>query len=596
MDEKKEKNFLSIGDYSVRQSGELLHGAPMKNRETGEIIGVENTPIANHAPILQEQRTIDNGIEITEELVFNVRRAGRSWGNVPVTIKDILSNQPNMKFGGACRIYPGVRGGKAWYSDFMQIQCENAPARVVYTHTGYAEIDGERVFLNGGYSVTKEGLTDRYTVNMAGKLKGYSFTNERHPERYRTLLEDLPKVAPKPLIYAGLAYTFLSPLNEILRDNGIEPRFILYIIGRTNVGKTMLADVFISFFGTFPEGESAPISFKDTPNAAEMAMALLDSTLTLLDDRIPPTTKGVKDQMERMEQNVARAIGDRAGRARLNADSTLKSVYRPKCNLIITAEEAYSNVGESAIARSISCELKPGDMNWDALTKVQQNTIHLNECMSEYIQFVLANWDSLSEELKPLFIEWRKRAQTGEYGRLATNVAHLQIGMYVMCKWLVSVGAISKKQSEDLLAESWKIFLDLAAAQCRRIVEEKPTELFLNAVKELINREEIKLYATDKVHEDFNRVVGYKDKCFCYFSGSEIYERVRQFYLDQGENFPVSMNTLFRELAAEGFIDTQKDRSGKMKNTKNIRIGGEQKKMLCVRVNALKDKEGENSD
>lgn len=588
MDEKK--NFLSIGDYTVRQNGELLHGAPMKNKETGEIIGVEETPIANHAPILQEQRTIDNGIEITEELVFNVRRAGRMWGNIPVTVKDILSNQPNMKFGGACRIYPGIRGAKAWYSDFMQMQCENAPSTVVYQHTGYAEIDGKRVFLNGGYSVTADGLTDRYTVKMDGKLGRYHFTNDRHPERYRTLLQDLPKVAPKPLVYAGLAYSFLTPLNVILQEDGCEPRFILYFVGKTGSRKSTLANLFLSFYGTFRETESAPISFKDTPNAAEMAMALLNSTLTLLDDRIPSTTKGVKDQMERMEQNVARAIGDRAGRARLNANSTLKPVYRPVCNLIITAEEAYSNVGESAIARSISCELKPGDVDLQALTKVQQNAIQLNECMSEYIQYVLTHWNGLKEELKPLFLELRDKAQNGGHGRLAATVSHLQIGIIVMCKWLVSIGAINETQCTALQSESWKIFLQLSAEQNRRIYEEKPTKLFINAVKELIDRNEIKFADVD-ANSDLYRPIGYKDDYFYYCYPDSIYAEVRKFYAAQDANFPLGKTALFQQLAVEGLIETDRGQT-----TKTKRINGKRPRLLWLRSDALQEKEGETTN
>jgi len=87
----------------------------------------------------------------------------------------------------------------------------------------------------------------------------------------------------------------------------------------------------------------------------------------------------IKAQMENMEQSTARQIGDRSGRARMNADGTLKATYRPNCNLIITAEESFSNVGESAIARSISVELKPGDVDLTALTEVQQKADHFGE-------------------------------------------------------------------------------------------------------------------------------------------------------------------------------------------------------------------------
>ena len=152
---------LMIGEsYISKPDGTLIYVEPILSKDTGDVIGQTETPIANHTPILQEQRTVDNGIELVEELVFDVRRAGRFWGKTPVTLKEILSQTPNIKFGAACRIFLG-RGAKSHDSEAMQIQCEHAPHSVVYQHTGYSIIDGERVFLNGGYSVTAEGLTDK---------------------------------------------------------------------------------------------------------------------------------------------------------------------------------------------------------------------------------------------------------------------------------------------------------------------------------------------------------------------------------------------------------------------------------------------------
>lgn len=582
----KEQEVISIGDiYESRADGTLVYTEPIVSKETGEVTGVSETLIANHTPILKEQRTIDNGVEVTEELIFDVRRAGRMWGTVPITLKDILSQTPNIKFGAACRIFLG-RGAKSRYSEAMQIQCENAPHSTVYQHTGYAMIEGQRVFLNGEYSVTADGLTDKYSVQMEGKLGRYCFSNERHESRYKTLLEELPRVAPPQLIYTGLAYSFLTPLNEMLQDLGFEPRFILYFVGKTGSRKSTMANLFLSFFGSFRETESAPISFKDTPNAAEKAMALLNSTLTLLDDRIPSTTKGVKDQMERMEQSVARAVGDRAGRARMNANGSLKSVYRPVCNLIITAEEAYSNVGESAIARSVSCDLKPGDVNLTALTMVQQKANELNECMSEYIQYVIKNWDRLANELKPLFLELRDKAQTGGHGRLAVAVAHLQIGITVMCEWLVSIGVISAEQSTSMKEKAWDIFIELSTEQNRRIYDEKPVKLFLSAVKELMDRGEIRF---SDLNEEYNPVkpVGYKDEYFYYCYPDTIYSEVRKFYAAQDLSFPLGKTALFQQLAVDKLIETDKKQ-----NTKTKRIGNDKRpRLLWLRKEALEDKE-----
>ena len=586
--EKNEKR-VRIGDnYEYSPDGTLyyIEGKEDKNGNTY----TETTAIANHTPLLKEQRIIDNGIETTEELVFTALRDFRKGADTAISLKDVLSQTPNIKFGAACRIFLG-RGAKSRYSEAMKIQCENAPLTMLYQHTGYTTIEGERVFLNGGHSVTKDGLTDKYNVMLSGQMENYVFTDKKDSERYKTLLSLLPSVAPTSLVYAGLGLSFLTPLNALLRDCGIEPCFILYFTGKTGARKTTMAKLFLNFFGAFNNGTAPTASFRDTTNAVEKKFALVDSTLVLLDDRIPSTTPKIKAQMEAMEQAVARQIGDRSGRARMNADGTLKATYRPKCNLIITAEESFSNVGESAIARSISVELKPGDINLSALTKVQQNADHLNQCMSDYIQFVIRNWDSISEQAKPLFLEYRDKAQNGGHGRLEECVAHLQIGIYFMCEWLLAENTVDEAQAERLRTAAWKVFIELADKQNRRIVEEKPVKLFLDAVREMRDRGTIRIIDIDCTN-DYNSssVVGYRDKDFYYFYPDGVYTEVKKFYSAQDKNYPLGKAALFQQLAIDGLIETDKDQTTKAKRIKN----GKRSRFLWLKAEAL-DEEKEDS-
>lgn len=586
--EKNEKR-VRIGDnYEYSPDGTLyyIEGKEDKNGNTY----TETTAIANHTPLLKEQRIIDNGIETTEELVFTALRDFRKGADTAISLKDVLSQTPNIKFGAACRIFLG-RGAKSRYSEAMQIQCENAPLTMLYQHTGYTTIEGERVFLNGGHSVTKDGLTDKYNVMLSGQMENYVFTDKKDSERYKTLLSLLPSVAPTSLVYAGLGLSFLTPLNALLRDCGIEPCFILYFTGKTGARKTTMAKLFLNFFGAFNNGTAPTASFRDTTNAVEKKFALADSTLVLLDDRIPSTTPKIKAQMEAMEQAVARQIGDRSGRARMNADGTLKATYRPKCNLIITAEESFSNVGESAIARSISVELKPGDINLSALTEVQQNADHLNQCMSGYIQFVIQNWDSISEQAKPLFLEYRDKAQNGGHGRLAECVAHLQIGIYFMCEWLLAENIVDEAQAERLRTAAWKVFIELADKQNRRIVEEKPVKLFLDAVREMRDRGTIRIVDIDCTN-DYNSssVVGYRDKDFYYFYPEGIYTEVKKFYSAQDRNFPLGKAALFQQLAIDKLIETDKAQTTKTKRLKD----NKRPRFLWLKAEAL-DEEKEDS-
>lgn len=586
--ENTNKRVKISGNYEYSPDGTLyyIEGKADKNGNAYE----ETTAIANHTPLLKEQRIIDNGIETTEELVFSALRNYRKGADTAISLKDVLSQTPNIKFGAACRIFLG-RGAKARYSEAMQIQCENAPLTMLYQHTGYSIIEGKRVFLNGGYSVTEEGLTDKYNVLLSGQMENYTFVGEKDSERYKTLLTLLPSVAPSSLIYAGLGLSFLTPLNAMLRDCGIEPCFIMYFTGKTGSRKTTMAKLFLNFFGSFNNGTAPTASFRDTINAVEKKFALADSTLVLLDDRIPSTTAKIKAQMESMEQAVARQIGDRSGRARMNADGTLKATYRPKCNLIVTAEESFSNVGESAIARSISVEMKPSDIDLSALTKVQQNAEHLNQCMSEYIQFVIANWDNIAGRVKSLFMEYREQAQTGGHGRLAECVAHLQIGIYFMCEWLLSVQILDEAQEDSLRTAAWKIFIDLADKQNRRIVEEKPVKLFLDAVKEMRDRGTIRIVDINDINEyNSSSVVGYRDKDFYYFYPDGIYGEVKKFYAVQDKNYPLGKNALFQQLAIDGLIETDKDQNTKTKRIK----AGKRPRFLWLRAAALDDEKEVN--
>lgn len=517
---------------------------------------------------------------------------GRFGQTVTVTPKDILSQNPNLPFGARCRILP-ERGAKSHMTQLMQIQCENAPYKTIFQHTGYRMIDGKRVFLNGGYSVTENGLTNEFAVALENQLSGYGFHVERDNDRFSTLLTLLPSVAPHSLIYTGLALVFLSPLNAILRELGCEPSFILYFTGRTGSRKTTMAKLLLNFFGRFDNGGSPPANFRDTANAVEKKAALTDGVILLLDDRPPSTSQKYAAQLESLEQSVARMIGDRSGRSRMNADGSLKASYRPKGNMIVTAEEAYSNVGESAVARSISVDMKPEDINLDALTVVQNHAYHLNQCMSEYIQWVLKHWDMLVAELKPLFSDLRNKAQTGGHGRLAECVAHLQIGFICMCKWLQDIEQMDEKTAQNIQSEAWDEFIKLAEAQNKRIMGEKPVKLFLDALREMKTRKSIRIKeSVNGAWENCSYPVhGYSDSTYYYLFPDAIYSEVRKYYAEQNFIFPLGKSALYKQMANDGILERDKDQITKVKS-----IGGKRIRLLWLRASTIDAEEKEVSN
>lgn len=599
----EEKERVKIGneyEYSPND-GTLYHieNVVDKNGDVHE----EATPIANHAPLLKVLQIIDDGTELTSVLVFQVLFKGQLSEPITVTLKDILSQTPNLKFPPHCMIFRG-RGYKPMYSEAMQMQCVDAPTQKVYTHTGYTVIDGERVFLNGGYSVTKDGLTDRFTVSLQPALQRYGFTPDKDPNRFNTLLELLPKVAPAPVIFACLAMVFISPLNAAFREAKVlEPDFILYLIGRTGSFKTTIGKLHLCFYGDFVSASNAPLNFWCTTNAIETRMNVLDSTLTLLDDRTPSTQPKIKAHEQEVEQTAIRQIGDKASRGRNNADGTGRADKPAKCCLMITGEEAYSGATESDLGRCISVDMKKGDVDKAALTEVQHKAHHLNQCGADYVQWGIVHWEDIVPRIKPMFEEYRAKSQTGGHERIGSSVAYMQMGITFGCEWLLSCNQITAEQAESIKAKTWAIFMELAAGQNKRISEEKPINLFIGAIKEMLEHGEICLVSPEEYAEQLNGkergriasmthdkgAIGCKTADVYAFEPSTIYSKVRDFYMQQDKNFPLSKSTLYNQMKDAGLLFTNKGRTDKA----FYLPGGAHPKMLCINPKAFDEKEGD---
>ena len=80
-----------------------------------------------------------------------------------------------------------------------------------------------------------------------------------------------------------------------------------------------------------------------------------------------------------------------------------------------------------------------------------------------------------------------------------------------MCEWLVSVEQMNTRTADELQSITWNVFMELAEEQNRRITEEKPVKLFLDAVKEMRDRGTIKILKTTDPEYSTSQPVGYRD-------------------------------------------------------------------------------------
>ena len=326
-------------------------------REKIDKYGTHDQKLCNFLPYIVSEVTLDNGVEESKQLrLGGFRCDGSPLPEIEVSGSELGSfNWLIDKWGADCileigqSVHDSVR-----YA--IQLTAKDAEHQTIYEVTGWKKIGGVWSFLLLGDA--------DHTVRLPSKLSRYALPSETLPEALPVLAELIGHPpAPREVIWPLLAYTFLSPLNHFLHEVDCEPKFLILFLGRTGTGKSTLSSLFLSFFGHFTPSD-LPISFRDTKNSINQCCAMLNDVLTCVDDFRP---SGRKEEQELMEkaQMLARAYGDRVGRGRLRADSTLMPTRPVRGNAILTAEFP-PEIGESGLARCFTVELRFGDLNMES--------------------------------------------------------------------------------------------------------------------------------------------------------------------------------------------------------------------------------------
>lgn len=540
--------------------------------------GVYEQKLCNFAPRLIAEITLDDGAKETKRLVLGGEHEnGRKLKEIEISGSELGNfNWLLEHWGVDCNLEIGgnVKDSLRYA---IQSTAKDAVRQTVYAVTGWKKIDGKWKYLMPG--------SDENTVQLGGKLKRYEMQNEFTTEDIAiaaTLLD--ADVAPKEVIYPLIAYTFLSPLNEFLHRANCEPKFVLFLLGKTGTRKSTLAALFLSFFGRFTATD-LPLSFRDTANSIIYNAFALKDVLTCIDD-FHPCGRQEEIKLTATAQSIMRAYGDRTGRGRLKADATPLESRPPQGNAIITAEFA-PDIGESGTARYFALELKNGDVDLAALSLYQlyadkgvlQRTMYAYTKMIE--QLVNADEKSFTETLAESFKYNRNIFNENgihAHGRVPEIFAHLKIGMGLFLTLLQQYGLITKEKYDEIQNEFSNILFDISRRQSESIEQDKPTYKFIRKLYSLI--ESCSVTVLDRNGEDGfipNNFIGYEDDDFYYLNKSAAHRAVKKLCDEQGESFTITERGLLKVLAEEKLIETAEGQ-----NTKTIRIGEKTKRFVCL--------------
>jgi len=146
---------------------------------------------------------------------------------------------------------------------------------------------------------------------------------------------------------------------------------------------------------------------------------------------------------------------------------------------------------------------------------------------------------------------------------------------------------------------AYRLFMELADEQNQRVCAEKPSEKFVNALRELLATRQCMVQALKSAPcEPPSRqqgFIGYEDDSFYYLYAGMTYKYIYEFYSQQGINFPVTEKTLWKRLEMDGLILTD-ERGGRIYRTKQKKINGTNNAYLWLYKTAIaKNDEADNN-
>ena len=576
--------MLSKHNCSI-EAGGIYYEPPANNNK------IDKQEISNFIPIIVNNFNYDDGLNQDRFFVLVcLLYLDNRWQVLPQV--KLLAHELNdfswvlSKWGAAPRIIPAYNNTKKLKVLVQEIAggvCED----VIFTHIGWKKINGKNIYLHSSGAIGSE----RVNVELEQAVRQYSFKkyDVDIKEAIQTSLSIL-YVAPPEITYALLAICYLSILCEKLREDNIEPKFLLWLYGTTGTRKTTLALLLMSHFGEFT---SPPASFKDTSNGLEAKMFVVKDSLLLIDDFHPSSFQHERDIMSQKAESVLRGYGDRVAKGRMTSDIRLNKEYPPRGMCIVTGEDVVS--GESSTARLIGLELQKNSIDLKLLSELQAKKHFLNSAMLEFIKEVSQNYETL--DLKSKFYEYRQQNQNGSHGRFAESIAFLKIGFEEFMNFAEEKQAISTEEKEEHLQKANEAFMTLLNKQKSSMSQEKPVELFLKSIKSLIESNQIKILDAKSVGscnefgiEQIQKHVGYDfgiSDQYIYFIPETIYNEVSQFFKRENKCFPISSKALHKALAEEDCIKVETENNMLRYTVKKTICGSRIGRYLAVKKSKL---------
>ena len=543
------KKFTKIKDYTPDKNGRIY-----RYTKDGPRI-ISNFIINPKSEIIKT-----DGCDSESKLILEgILEGGVKLPEVEISMEEFIKmDWITQRWGIRPTISPG-RNMKDYLKDCVQQISKDIDINTIYSHTGWTVQDNKYIYLH-----SKGGIgSDNINTDIPLELSGYSFPKEvRDKKEAIDLSLETLNLAKHDITIPLLSMTYLAPLVGLIAEGNRTPNFVLWVYGLTGSRKTSASLAFLNHFGNF-SSNIPPASFKDTANAIELKAHTLKDSLLLIDDYHPNIDGSDARKLASTAERILRMYGDRVGRSRMRADTTLNKTYKPRGMAIVTGEDLPK--GASSTARYIGVEIKREDIDLEILSKLQKEHKKLAEAMAIYIDWISKNVELVQSFIDEKFDELKiKYKEETTHGRINDAVIWLSISFELLLTFLYEYMFICDDEIEELRLSNEQVIKNILKNQEALYRNQEVELMFIDALEEMINLGKLCLLPVKK-QKDNNQIIsnyagkfiGYYDKEFLYLYDSTMYAEVETFLKGKGQSISVSVNTLLKMLRDKNYIKTE---------------------------------------
>lgn len=563
--------------YQVIEGGGIRWQKPTKDGPTPK-------QLSNFSAQLVREITEIDDIEAQITLEIEAECRGRRYRFLLPAREFSKMDWPYSRIGADAVVYPGTTA-KEHLRVAIQLLSGVIRKETVFRSTGWRKINDQWVFLHGGGAVGNQSVSVELEAGMENYYLPAPPDQGRLTEAIRASLRFLD-LADRRQTWPLLASAYTAPFSEMI---GVD--FLLWLHGVTGSRKSTLAALLLCHFGDF-QRHSLPANFTSTGNSLERQAFSTKDVLFVVDDYAPPPDRKHAAAQEAAAHRLIRAVGDRRGRGRMNADTSLKKSMFPRGLVLVTGESGAPG-HQSSTARCVEVQLRPGSVRLDQLTKAQETDApRYAEAMAGFLAWISIRYEDLRAETE----QWIRREAThfqSSHGRIPEACAKLLFGAWSFLRFAVETGAITPETQAALFAQARQALRFVAEKSNEHQEAQKPTAIFFDHFQTLLAQGAI--YLVDRDEEmgvenakSFAAQVGWFDKVkrIAYLQPNAALAEIKNFAARLGTNFPFDARTLGEYLDQENWLVEKKDG----RSTLQIRIGEKRHWVWAVSLDAIEEK------